>query len=278
VRGSADDGRGPVSQALFAHTWRSQRTKLLVVCVAIAAWSAFLPVIYQSFGVQMRSLVDSGIIPKQLTNFGGGDVFSLGGAIALGYVHPISIILLSVFAIGFTTSAVAGERQRGTLEVLLARPLSRRQVYLTLLAAVLVFIGLVLVAALIGTMIGSAVVGVFDQLAIDRLPILWLNGILLWGSIAAIGLAASVSFDRLTPALGITMAIVVVSYFLDILGSLWPDAAGLQKYSLFHYLTARDILGGTVDLVGFGILGAVAAIAVGVALGVFPRRDLAAPS
>jgi ABC-2 type transport system permease protein len=267
-----------VSQALFAHTWRSQRTKLLVVCVAIAAWSAFLPVIYQSFGVQMRSLVDSGIIPKQLTNFGGGDVFSLGGAIALGYVHPISIILLSVFAIGFTTSAVAGERQRGTLEVLLARPLSRRQVYLTLLAAVLVFIGLVLVAALIGTMIGSAVVGVFDQLAIDRLPILWLNGILLWGSIAAIGLAASVSFDRLTPALGITMAIVVVSYFLDILGSLWPDAAGLQKYSLFHYLTARDILGGTVDLVGFGILGAVAAIAVGVALGVFPRRDLAAPS
>jgi hypothetical protein len=127
-------------------------------------------------------------------------------------------------------------------------------------------------------MIGAAVVGVFDQLAIDRLPVLWLNGILLWGSIAAIGLAASVSFDRLTPALGITMAIVVVSYFLDILGSLWPDAAGLQKYSLFHYLTARDILGGTVDLVGFGILGAVAAIAIGVALGVFPRRDLAAPS
>jgi ABC-2 type transport system permease protein len=267
-----------MSRALFAHTWRSQRTKLLVVCVAIAAWNAFLPVIYQSFGIQMKALVDSGVIPKQLTNFGGGDVFSLGGAIALGYVHPISIILLSIFAIGFTTSAVAGERQRGTLEVLLARPLSRHQVYATLLVAVLVFIGLVLVAASIGTLLGSAIVGVLGDLPVERLPMLWFNGMLLWGALAAIGLAASLSFDRLTPALGITMAIVVVSYFLDILGSLWPDAQGLQKYSLFHYLTARDILGGTVDLVGLAVLAVVAAIAIAIALVVFPRRDLAAPS
>jgi ABC-2 type transport system permease protein len=267
-----------MSRALFAHTWRSQRTKLLVVCIAIAAWSVFLPVIYQSFGVQMKSLVDSGIIPKQLTNFGGGDVFSLSGAVALGYVHPISIILLSVFAIGFTTSAVAGERQRGTLEVLLARPLSRRTVYATLLASVLVFVGLVLAAASIGTLIGSAIMGVVNELAVDRLPTLWLNGFLLWGAIAAIGLAASVSFDRLTPALGITMAIVVVSYFVDILGSLWPDAAGLQRYSLFHYLAARDILNGTLDLVGFALLALVGSIAIGLALIVFPRRDLAAPS
>jgi hypothetical protein len=134
------------------------------------------------------------------------------------------------------------------------------------------------VAASIGTLIGSAVVGVSDQLAIDRLPMLWLNGILLWGSFATIGLAASVSLDRLSPALGITMAIVVASYFLDILGSLWPDAKGLQPYSLFHYLTARDILNGTVDLVGFGLLAAVGAIAIAIALFVFPRRDIAAPS
>ncbi len=267
-----------MNRALLGHTWRSQRTKLLVVCLAIAAWSAFLPVIYHAFGVQMKTLIDSGIIPKQLADFGGADVFSLGGSIALGYLHPISLILVSIFAIGFTTSAVAGERQRGTLEVLLARPLSRRTIYLTLLAAVLVFIGLILAAASVGTLVGSTIAGVLDQLAVERLPLLWLDGILMWGAFAAIGLAASVSFDRLTPALGITMAIVVVSYFLDILGSLWPDAKGLQPYSLFHYLTARDILGGTVDLFGFGLLAAVGAIAIAVALVVFPRRDLAAPS
>jgi ABC-2 type transport system permease protein len=267
-----------MSRVLFGHLWRSQRTKLLVVCVAMAAWNVFLPVIYQSFGSQMKALIDSGVIPQQFTNFGGGDVFSLPGAIALGYVHPIAIILVSIFAIGFSTSAVAGERQRGTLEVLLARPLSRIGVYATLLAAALLFIALVLIAASVGTILGSALVGVLDELPADRLPILWLNGMLLWGSFAAIGLAASVSFDRLTPAIGITVAIVIVMYFLDILGSLWPDAKGLQPYSMFHYLASRDVLTGTVNPAGFALLAAVGAVAIGVALVVFPRRDLAAPS
>jgi ABC-2 type transport system permease protein len=263
---------------LFGHLWRSQRTKLLIASVAMAAWNVFLPVIYQSFGQQMRALIDSGIIPKQFTNFGGGDVFSLAGSIALGYVHPIAIILVSIFAIGFATSAIAGERQRGTLEVVLARPISRRTVYLTELVAVLVFVGIVLVAASIGTLAGATLAGVVDELAVERLPLLWLNGMLLWGTFAAIGLAASVSFDRLSPALGVTLAIVIVSYFLEILGSLWPDAKGLQPYSLFHCLTSRDILGGTVDPFAFGLLALVGAIAIGVALAVFPRRDLAAPS
>lgn len=267
-----------MSPTLFGHLWRTQRTKLLIVCVAMAAWSVFLPVIYQAFGSQMRALVDSGIIPRELMNFGGGDVFSLGGSIALGYVHPIAIILVAVFAVGFTTAAIAGERQRGTLEVLLARPLSRRRIYLTQLAAVLTFIALILAAASVGTLIGASLSGVLDELAVERLPMLWLNGVLLWGAIASIGLAASVSFDRLSPALGVTMAIVVLMYFLEILGSLWPDAKGLQPYSLFHYLAARDILSGTVNPAGLGLLGAVAAAAIAYALAVFPRRDLAAPS
>jgi ABC-2 type transport system permease protein len=267
-----------MNAVLFRHLWRSQRTKLLIVCIAMAAWSVFLPVIYQSFGSQMKALIDSGVVPRQFTNFGGGDVFSLPGAIALGYVHPISIILVSIFAVGFATSAVAGERQRGTLEVLLARPLSRTTVFVTMLAAVLLFIALVLLAALVGTILGSAIVGVLDELPIERLPLVWLNGMLLWGSFAAIGLAASVSFDRLTPAIGITVAIVIVMYFLDILGSLWPDAQGLQPYSMFHYLAARDVLMGIVNVAGLALLAVIGAAAIGYSVAVFPRRDLAAPS
>jgi ABC-2 type transport system permease protein len=267
-----------MSRTLFGHLWRSQRTKLLIVSVALLGWSTLLPIIYQSFGSQMKALIDSGVIPKQFTNFGGGDVFSLGGSVALGYIHPIAIILVSIFAIGFTTAAVAGERQRGTLEVVLARPLSRRTIYVTLLVAVILFIGIVLAAAIAGTLLGTAAAGLLGELPAERLPLLWLNGLLLWGAFAAIGLAASVSFDRLGPAIGITVAIVVVSYFLEILGSLWPDAQGLQQYSLFHYLAAREVLAGTVNLAGFILLAAVAAVAIGWALVEFPRRDLAAPS
>jgi ABC-2 type transport system permease protein len=267
-----------VNRALFVQTWRSQRAKILVVGLGLAIWGSLMPIVYGSFGQTFKSIIDSGLIPKELTQFGGGDVFSLSGSLALGALHPISLILNSIFAVGFATAAVAGERQRGTLEVLLARPLSRRTTYVTLLVAMLTFVGVALVATILGAIVGSVVAGVSDELVIARLPVLWLNGLLLFGSIGAIGLAASVSFDRLTPALGITVAIVVISYFLEVLGTFWPDAKGLQPYSIFHYYAAKPILEGVVDVANFAALAVVGAVAIGWALIEFPRRDLAAPS
>jgi hypothetical protein len=147
-----------MSRALFGHIWRSNRTRLLIVCVAMAAWSVFLPVVYASFGQQIKQIVDSGIFPKELMNFGGGDPFTLGGSIALGYIHPIAIVLISIFAIGFTTTAVAGERQRGTLRSSspAVAPDALRDARWLLL-----FLGLV-ASSLVGTIIGSAAAGVLD--------------------------------------------------------------------------------------------------------------------
>ena len=107
---------------------------------------------------------------------------------------------------------------------------------------------------------------------------LWLNSVLLFGAFAAIALAASVSFDRLTPALGVTLAIVITMYVLDVLGSLWPAAEMLQPYSLFHYLKAKAILTGVAAPFDLVVLSLVTLIAMAWALMVFPRRDLAAPS
>ena len=69
-----------------------------------------------------------------------------------------------------------------------------------------------------------------------------------------------------------------MSYFLDVLGSLWPDAKGLQPYSLFYYFDPKAILTGLPDAGDLVVLGVVTLLAVGAALVVFPRRDLAAPS
>jgi ABC-2 type transport system permease protein len=267
-----------VNRALLAHTWRSQRLKLAIVCLGLAIWSALLPIVYGTFGQTFRSIIDSGLIPKQLMQFGGGDIFSLSGALALGVIHPISLILNSIFAAGFATSAVAGERQRGTLEVLLARPISRRTAYLTLLVSVLGFVGVAAIASIVGATIGAALAGVGGVLVPARLPLFWRHVGMLLGAVAAVGLAASVSFDRLTPAIGLTVAFTVVSYFLEVLGTLWPDAQGLQQYSIFHYFDAKQVLEGHVEVGNLVILAAVAAVAIGWALAVFPRRDLAAPS
>ena len=249
-----------------------------MIGVALGIWGFLMPVIYSQFGVQFKQLFDSGQFPRQMAEFGGGDIFSLSGAIALGFVHPISVALVSVFAVGFATSAVAGERQRGTLEVLLARPLSRTQLYVTLLAACLSFIAVVVAAQVAGSLAGSLVFGVAGEVSPANLVLLWFNGVLLYGAFASIGLAASVSFDRLGPALGLTVAVVVISYFMQVLGTLWPDAKGLQPYSLFHYLHAKDLLANALHPMDLVVLAAVLALGVAWSVYEFPRRDLAAPS
>jgi putative exporter of polyketide antibiotics len=124
-----------IDRPLFAHTWRMQRVKLAVVCLGLIVWGFVTPVVYAQFGAQFRMLLENGLIPEQFVQFGGGDIFSLPGAIALGFIHPISLILNSVFAVGYTTAAIASERQRGTLEVTLSRPISRHTLYRTLFAA-----------------------------------------------------------------------------------------------------------------------------------------------
>ena len=237
-----------------------------------------LPVIYAAFGEQFESMMDSGLIPEEFTNFGGGDVFSLAGSVALGFIHPIAVGLNLVFALGFAASAVAGERQRGTLEVLLARPLSRRRVYVTFAVAAALFVSVTVAAIVLGAVVGSAVTGNLGDLGVEQMPFVWLNGVLLFGAFAAISLAASVTFDRLTPAIGISLAVVLVSYFLDVIGDLWPDARGIQPFSLFHYFDARAALTGDPIWTDLLVLGAVIAVAVAYALWLFPRRDLAAPT
>jgi hypothetical protein len=148
----------------------------------------------------------------------------------------------------------------------------------TLLVACLGFIAAVVAAQVVGSELGAVAFGVADEVRAVDLVLLWLNGVLLYAAFAAIGLAASVSFDRLGPALAIAVGFTVVSYFLQILGTLWPDAKSLQPYSLFQYLHAKDVLTGTLRGADLVVLGAVAAAGIAWALWEFPRRDLAAPS
>jgi ABC-2 type transport system permease protein len=264
--------------ALFRQTWRAQRLKLAVVSGALVIWGFLMPLVYAKFGSQFRAIMESGMLPAQAAKFGSGDIFSLPGSIALSLIHPIAIILTSVFSVGFSASAIAGERQRGTLEVALARPIARRTFYLTLLGAAFGFVAITVAALLAGSVAGATFAGVISEFPARYAPLLWLSAVLLFGSFAAVGLAASASFDRVAPALGVTLGFVVLMYFLEILGSLWPAAEMLQPYSLFHYLKPKAVLRGAGAPFDQAILATVIVVAVAWALAVFPRRDLAAPS
>ena len=267
-----------MSGPLFGRTLAWQRTRWIIVSLAIFGWGVLIPVVYAAFSDTIRDLANSGVFPEELMNFGSGSLFSLPGAVTLGTQHPLAISMLAIFAVGATSTAIAGERQRGTLEVLLSRPLGRRGVYVTVLLALLVVVLAVLVALLAGFVAGAAIQDVLDELPLEQMPLVLLNGFLLWAAFATFGMAASVTFDRTGPAIGLSLAYLIVNYFLEILGSLWRDAAWTQEYSLFHHFQPTEILAGDLDPIDLVILGIAVVVPVVYALIAFPRRDLAAPS
>lgn len=263
---------------LYLQTLRWNQVRLAAIVVASIGWGILIPIVYVQFAELFKQFANSGGLAKQLMNFGSGNLFTLPGALTLGLQHPLAIAFVGIFAVGSSVSAVAGEREGGTLEVLLARPISRRRLYITVAVACLTLITIVMLALLVGQLIGVAIQGVGDELQLGQMPLVFLNGVMLWAAFAAFGLAASVSFDRHGPALGLTMAYLLINYFLEILGSLWRDVDWSQQYSLFHHFNPGKILTGNTEWADFLILAVAIVVPVVYALAVFPRRDLAAPS
>jgi ABC-type transport system involved in multi-copper enzyme maturation permease subunit len=267
-----------MSWPLFARTLAWQRTRLIIVSLALFGWGLLIPVFYTAFSDVIRGLANSGAFPEELLSFGSGSLFSLPGAVTLGTQHPIAIAMIAVFAVGATSTAIAGERQRGTLEVLLARPVSRNAVYLSMTLGLLLVVAVALAALIAGFVAGAALQGVLEDLPVEHLPMVFLNGFLMWGAFATFGLAASVTFERAGPAIGLTLGYLLLHYFFEILGSLWQEAEWTQEYSLFHHFNSTEILGGAVDPLDLVICGLAFVIPILYSLVVFPRRDLGAPA
>lgn len=263
---------------LVAQTLRWERVRLAVVMVAAFGWGLLIPVIYGAFSSVIRDMANSGLFPEELMNFGSGSLFTLPGAITLGVQHPLGISMVAIFAAGASATAVAGERARGTLEVLLARPISRMSLYSSILAALLVAALLVLLAILGGMIAGTFIQGIADEVDLGLMPLVALNGFGLWAAFTTFGMAASVSFDRPGPAIGLSLAYLIIHYFLEIIGSLWTDAAFLQDFSLFHHFNPGQILTGQLQPIDLVIVFVAALVPIIYAIIVFPRRDLAAPA
>ena len=64
------------------------------------------------------------ILPSFIKAFMGGEVLQIGniaGLIAIGYQEPFVLLLYMLYAVGVPTALLAGEVQRGTMELILSR-------------------------------------------------------------------------------------------------------------------------------------------------------------
>lgn len=92
----------------------------------------------------------------------GGEQLTMDKAmdlLSIGYVHPLIQTILCVWAVGRAAGAIAGEIDRGTMELLLAQPLARFKLILAHLCVDLITIPILCLGLWAGNYIGVQLIG-----------------------------------------------------------------------------------------------------------------------
>lgn len=212
---------------------------------------------------------------KGFVSFGGQVDYTTGAGYLGSELFAIWVpLLLLIAAIGAGARATAGEEELGTLDLLLANPISRRRLVVEKLAALIAevaLLGFVLWCALV---VGAALVTMHVSAA--HLAAAVASAMLLAVGFGAIALLVGAFTGRRASAIGISTAAAVAAYLVNSLAPLVHALGTVRKASPFYHYAASDPLRHGLALSHLGVLIAIAVAAAMAAPLVFDRRDLAA--
>ena len=208
---------------------------------------------------------------------GGSDGVSLGSP--AGYLNArvfatVLPVLLTVYGIGRGAHAVAGSEEDGTLELILANPVSRGQGRAErglAVAGLLVTLGAVAFVALVAF---GTPVGLLDGVPMVRLVAACGGLTVLAGFHTSIAFAVGAATGRHGLAVAIAASVAVAGYLLEGLLATSATMAWLRGLSPWHWLLTRNVLVDYPKPVPLAALIVVGAVAVVVGGRRFVSRDL----
>ena len=205
----------------------------------------------------------------------GGEVDYVSGAGYLGselFAFMLPMLML-VVAIGAGARAVAGEEEQGTLDLLLANPVSRRRLVLEKLAALIVELAALSLVLWVSLLVGTAAVGM--DISAGHLLAATISAGLLALAYGCIALCVGATWGHRARAIGVAAAAAVAAYLVNALAPLVDTLDPLRKASPFYHYAASDPLRHGLDAGHVGILLAITVIACALAPIAFDHRDLA---
>lgn len=237
--------------------------------------------------------------------------------LAVELLHPVVVILAGLWAVGRAGAALAGELDRGTMELLLSQPVPRHRLVVAHFLVDCVCIPAVCLSILAGTQAGLALVGPFkvDYSSMSKLPEVvqpfvkagpaelavdtkgqaggLTNLAALMFAQSGLTMLVSACGRSRTRAIGLATLVGVVMFSANVIGQLWDAAAVVRPATVFYYYQPQQIWLKDQWLVDLGEVwtpgrSLVAVPVVGVLFGVgaagyltagwvFGRRDLPAP-
>ncbi|MFQ5585008.1 MAG: ABC transporter permease subunit, partial [Calditrichia bacterium] len=194
-------------------------------------------------------------------------MLSVRGAAAFGFNHPMVITLLSINAIIIPTRHISGEIESGTLELLMAYPLSRTKLLLSLWFSGGLYLFIIVFCALAGSLTGIAI---YDQLTPELITKMCQIGINLWLLfllIMSYTLLIS-TFGKEGSKTGMSGAFVLLLfYFLFFISSVWDLLKFTQTFNIFTYYQPQKLMFGLRSLwLNIGVLGMLTSVCLFISL------------
>ena len=255
----------PIARA----TLRESRLTLLGTAVLIVVLTIWVCAVYPSF----RSSFADIELPAAYDAFLGeaGSLSSPAGFLSAEYFSWVPALLAGV-AIALGTAAIGGEDADGTLEMLLAQPVSRTRVLaektLTLMAGLAATAGLAIPAFAIGLPLGDLDIALGRiVLAVVLTALAALSYLML-----AIWLGALLSTRR--QAAVVATGALVAGYFLNTLGAAVPALTDWRPLSPLYWSDASVVLTGGLEWLRVAALVAVPAILFLLACDAVRRREV----
>ncbi|WP_159849810.1 ABC transporter permease subunit [Nocardia sp. CY41] len=243
---------------------------------ALIGWSIGMAVVPLIYLPSYRSLAEQGSL-----NIEQSSIYDAMGmsdfATAAGYLHStifalMGLLLTVIFAVTMGARS-ASQEESGTLDVLLAQPISRTSLIGQRFAALAVQIGVVT-----GVLGSSVLIGAeAGQLGVPAGNILAaVAGLGLLGlAVGALTQLVGAATGRRAQTLGITVLLVLGGYLANSLGGIIDGASWLTKFSPFYYAIGGSPLVNGWHVGHLLVLTVLAAVAVGLSVIAFDRRDIA---
>ncbi|HLB74858.1 MAG TPA: hypothetical protein VJJ98_12625 [Sedimentisphaerales bacterium] len=183
------------------------------------------------------------MLPAIIKTSLGGDMLQAGNTsalIAIGYQHPLIMLLYMLFAVGVPATLLPGEIQKGTMELILSRRVTKTHAYICAgLLTVAGMFALVLVMFL-GTVLGTSIYDFAPALRLYPFFKTAVIGGLLASAVGGIALLAAAAFQR-NIAIWLTVAYLLLNYFLAVFTEWWTRIKWLAPVTIFHYVDGQRI-------------------------------------
>jgi beta-exotoxin I transport system permease protein len=255
---------------------RAARRTLAIWAAAFAGLIALYAVIWPSIrgNSSWRNLFDT--LPQTyralFTASGTIDLSTAGGYLGVELMGFMGPALIAVYAIAAGSAAIAGEEDRGGLEVTLSAPVSRAQVFGQRFAALAAGIATLMIATGAALWVFSALLDMGLGLGAIAAAAAALG---IFGLLAgAVAIAVGAATGSPSVARGVAALVAVASYLINALAQVTSALRPARPISPYYLVLGNEPLAHGLRLVGaVSVLAAVAAIAAAGGI-LFARRDL----